>query len=102
MVKKMPERIIADHQAAIGQFLEQSPQREIRLLGDPRQNPTPLARHKVRPAAAHFQRSRTANARCRCDHFTTLATLTMNVLATERQVWPAATAPTTRSRRSKE
>jgi len=33
MVKKMPERIIADHQAAIGQLLEQSPQREIRLLG---------------------------------------------------------------------
>ena len=61
MVKKMPERIIADHQAAIGQLLEQSPQREIRLLGDPRQNPIPLARHKVRPVAAHFQRSRTAN-----------------------------------------
>ena len=35
MVKKMPERIVADHQAAIGQLLEQSPQREIRLLGDP-------------------------------------------------------------------
>src|ERR1700734_1147425 len=61
MVKKMPERIIADHQAAIGQLLEQSPQREIRLLGDPRQNPIPLARHKVRPVATHFQRSRTAN-----------------------------------------
>src|ERR1700722_8913912 len=61
MVKKMPERIIADHQAAVGQLLEQSPQREIRLLGDPRQNPIPLARHKVRPVAAHFQRSRTAN-----------------------------------------
>src|SRR6478735_3228467 len=61
MVKKMPERIIADHQAAIGQLLEQSPQREIRLLGDPRQNPIPLARHKVRPVAAHFQRRRTAN-----------------------------------------
>src|SRR3984957_8766424 len=57
----MPERIIADHQAAVGQLLEQSPQREIRLLGDPRQNPIPLARHKVRPVAAHFQRSRTAN-----------------------------------------
>jgi hypothetical protein len=38
----------------------------------------------------------------RCDHFTTLATLTMNVLATKRQDWPEATAATTRSRRSKE
>src|ERR1700722_12788091 len=61
MVKKMPERIIADHHPAIGQLLAQSPQREIRLLGDPRQNPIPLARHKVRPVATHFQRSRTAN-----------------------------------------
>src|SRR3984957_9510472 len=61
MLEKMPKRIIADHQAAVGQLLEQSPQREIRLLGDPRQNPIPLARHKVRPVAAHFQRSRTAN-----------------------------------------
>ena len=102
MVKKMPERIIADHQAAIGQFLEQSPQREIRLLGDPRQNPTPLARHKVRPVAPIFSAAGLPTARCRCDHFTTLATLTMNVLATDRQVWPAATAPTTRSRSSKE
>ena len=38
-----------------------SAQREIRLLGDPRQNPIALARHKVRPAAAHPQRGRTAN-----------------------------------------
>ena len=41
-------------------------------------------------------------ARWRCDHFTTLATLTMNVPATARQVWPEATAATTRSRKSKE
>src|ERR1700722_11838379 len=50
MLEKMPKRIITHHQAAVGQLLEQSPQREIRLLGDPRQNPIPLARHKVRPA----------------------------------------------------
>ena len=50
-----PKRITADHQAPIG------PQREIRLLGDPRQNPIPLARHKIRPVAAHFQRRRAAD-----------------------------------------
>src|SRR3984957_4606317 len=35
MLEKMPKRIITHHQAAVGQLLEQSPQREIRLLGDP-------------------------------------------------------------------
>jgi hypothetical protein len=37
-------------------------------------------------------------ARNRCDHFTTLATLTLKVAATFRQLSPAATAATTRSR----
>jgi hypothetical protein len=41
-------------------------------------------------------------ARNRCDHFTTLATLTLKVDATLRQLSPAATAATTRSRRSSE
>ncbi len=39
-------------------------------------------------------------ARQRCDHFTTLATLTPNSAAVARQVRPLATEPTTRSRRS--
>ena len=85
MLEKMPKRIVADDQAAIGQLLEQSAQRQVGLLGDPRQNPISLARHKVRPAAAHFQRGRTADRAMALDHFTTLATLTMNVVATERQ-----------------
>src|ERR1700733_3755197 len=61
MLQKMPKRIIADHQAAVGQLPEESAQRQIRLLGDPRQNPIALARHKVRPATAHPQRGRTAD-----------------------------------------
>ena len=81
----MPKSIVADQKAAVGQLLEQSPQREIRLLGDPCQNPVPLPRNKVRPVAAIFNAAGLPTARCRCDHFTTLATLTMNVLATERQ-----------------
>ena len=48
-LQQMPGLNIADHQAAVGQLLEQSPQRDIRLLGDPRQDPIPLARHKIRP-----------------------------------------------------
>ena len=40
MLEKMPKRIVADDQAAIGQFLEQSAQRQVGLLGDPRQNPS--------------------------------------------------------------
>jgi hypothetical protein len=41
-------------------------------------------------------------ARNRCDHFTTLATLTLNIFATARQLSPAATLATTRSRKSSE
>ena len=80
----MPKRIIADYQAAVGQLLEQSSQREIGLLGDPRKNPIPFARHKVGPVAAISAPLGLPMARWRCDHFTTLATLTMNVLAAER------------------
>jgi hypothetical protein len=39
-------------------------------------------------------------ARQRCDHFTTLATLTPNSAAVARQVRPLATEATTRSRKS--
>lgn len=38
--------------------------------------------------------------RARCDHFTTLATLTRNTRATSRHDCPSPTAATTRSRRS--
>ena len=41
-------------------------------------------------------------ARARCDHLTTLATLTSYSSATARHVSPLATNPTTRSRRSSE
>jgi hypothetical protein len=51
---------------------------------------------------AIFRAAGLPSARWRCDHFTTLATLTMNVLATERQDCPAATATTARFRWSKE
>ena len=61
MVQKMPKRVVAHNQAAVRQLLEQSSQREVGFLGDPRQNPIPLPRHKIRPAAAHFQRRRTAD-----------------------------------------
>ena len=98
----MPKRIVADHQAAVGQLPEQSAQRQVRLLGDPRQNPIALARHKVGLRPPIFRAAGLPSARWRCDHFTTLATLTTNVLATERQDWPEAAAATTRSRRSKE
>jgi hypothetical protein len=88
----MPKRVVARHQPAVGQLLEQSPQREIGLLGDPRQNPIPLSRHQVGLWPPIFSAAGVPTARCRCDHFTTLATLTVNVLATERQLSPAATA----------
>jgi hypothetical protein len=50
----------------------------------------------------HLQRRRASDRSMACDHFTTLDTLTMKVLAADRQDWPASTAATTRSRRSNE
>ena len=89
MLQKMPKRVTAHHQATVGQLPEQSAQRQVRLLGDPRQNPTPFARHKVEGLwPPIFSAAGLPTARWRCDHFTTLATLTMNVLATERQDGP--------------
>jgi hypothetical protein len=61
VLENTPERIVAHPEAAVGQLAEQSSQREIRLLGDPRKNPVPFTRHKIRPAAAHLQRRRTAD-----------------------------------------
>ena len=58
----MPKRVIAHHQAAVGQLLKPSAQREIRLLGDPRESPIALTRHKIGPAPAHLQRRRTADS----------------------------------------
>jgi hypothetical protein len=85
MLEKMPKSIVADDEAAVGQLPEQSSQRQVGLFADPRQNPIPLARHKVRPGPPIFSAAGLPTARWRCDHFTTLATLTMNVLATDRQ-----------------
>ena len=59
MLQKMPERVIAHRQAVVGQFPEQSSQREIRLLGSAKE-PNPFPRHKIGPAAAHLQREATA------------------------------------------
>ena len=53
--------------------------------------------------AAHYLPGATLPVRrCRCDHLTTLATLTPNTFAAARVEQPCATNPTTRVRRSME
>ena len=69
---------------------------------EPRQQPVPLARQHIGPLAAHRLGAALPVARARCDHFTTLATLTSNSAATARQDCRRATDATTRSRRSRE
>jgi hypothetical protein len=61
MLEKMPKSLIAHHQASVSQFLEKGAQRQVRLLGDPGEQPIPLARHEVRSAAAHPQRRRASH-----------------------------------------
>src|ERR1700753_880584 len=60
VLKKVPKGEIADRQTAVGELFEQSPQRQVLLLSDPRQNPIPLARDQKRPTPAHLQRGWTA------------------------------------------
>ena len=47
MPQKMPQSIVADQKAALGELREQGAQRQVRLLGDPGEQPISLARHAV-------------------------------------------------------
>src|SRR5262252_1062348 len=94
VLKEAPHCAVARRCAALGQFGHHCAQGQIRLLGEPRQQPLPLAFQQQWFAAA------LPLARQRCDHLTTLATLTPNSAAVARHVRPLATEPITRSRRS--
>jgi hypothetical protein len=104
VLEKAPHRAVARRRATLGQLGHHRPQGQIRLLGDPRQQPRALARQPQRPPAPHrFGRRAAARPPAlrplhHTGHFTTLATLTPNSAAVARQVRPLATDATTRSR----
>jgi hypothetical protein len=103
MHEEVPDREVAHFDAAVGEFRPDCPQRKVRLLGQTRQQPLSLAGQRAngrRPPT--LWAAALPVARNRCDHFTTLATLTLKVAATARQLSPPATAATTLSRRSSE
>jgi hypothetical protein len=72
------------------------------VLGEPLEQPVSLGTQNIRTIATHRPGCGASVARNRFDHFTTLATLTLKVAATDRQLSPATTAATTRSRKSRE
>src|SRR5215468_5218316 len=93
-LEKAPHGAVARRRAALSEFGHHCAQGQIRPLGDPRQQPLPFAcQQQLFPAALPLVRRR-------CDHFTTLATLTPTSAAVARHVRPFATEPITRSRRS--
>jgi len=53
-----PHRTVARRGAALGQLGHHRPQRQVRLLGDPRQQPLPLALQQKRSPTAHPRRCR--------------------------------------------
>ena len=66
----------------VGQLLKQEARGVQSGYSAIRVRPNPLSRHKVRPAPAIFSAAGLRQALA--NHFTTLATLTRDVLATER------------------
>jgi hypothetical protein len=76
-------------------------QRQIGLLVETSQQPVALARQKW-PLAPIGLAAALPVSRARWAHFTTLATLTSKSAATARHDRPRKTAPTTRSRKSRE
>lgn len=90
-----PYRAVARRHATLAQLHDQRPQRHVRGRRQPGQQPLPLRRQRVIPRQPIALAATLPVARYRCDHFTTLATLTLNRAATARQLSPSNTAVTT-------
>jgi len=76
---------VAHCDATITQRVQQRMQRQIRRLRQLAQQPVTLPFQRVWPLALTGQAAGLPVARVRCDHFTTLATLTRNDDTTARQ-----------------
>ena len=78
---EIPDRAIADGNAAFGEVPSMSPHAHLELGRDPlKQEPAPFSNQSAGPMAPHLP-TRGA-ARSRCDQRTTLATLTVKIVAT--------------------
>jgi len=108
MPEEAPHRAVARRGAALSQFGHHRPQEPAPAKAGVRSGFTAIrASSHARSCLSRSGRRPPVGlaaalplARQRCDHFTTLATLTPNSAAVTRQVRPLATAATTRSRRS--
>src|ERR1700722_3307582 len=98
---EIPDRAIADGNAAFGEFRHEPAHGHLGLGRDPLHEPAPFSHESAGPMAPHLP-TRGAALRSRCDQRTTLATLTVKIVATARTLSPAATRSVTLSRRSNE
>src|SRR5215469_15456828 len=99
-LEKAPHGAVARRCAALSQFGHHRAQGQIRLLGDPRQQPLPFAVQQQLFPAAHRLGRRAAARPPALRPLDNMATLTPNSAAVARHVRPLATEPITRSRRS--
>ena len=99
---EIPDRAIADGNAAFGEFRHEPAHGHLGLGRDPLHEP---ARSPIRVQARWppiFPPAALPVLRSRCDQRTTLATLTVKIVATARTLSPAATRSVTLSRKSNE
>ena len=99
---EIPDRAIADGNAAFGEFRHEPAHGHLGLGRDPLHEPAPFSNESAGPMAPIFPRAALPVLRSRCDQRTTLATLTVKIVATARTLSPAATRSVTLSRRSNE
>jgi hypothetical protein len=101
-LKPVPYRHMADTPALIGQLCGQRTRGHMRFSCNPLKQPFLEFDQRPRLAAPLGLVAMLPVFRCRCRHRTTVDTPTPNVAAAARQLCPASTAATTRSRRSRE
>ena len=99
---EIPDRAIADGNAAFGEFRHEPAHGHLGLGRDPLDEPAPFSNESAGPVAPIFPPATLPVLRSRCDQRTTLATLTVKIVATARTLSPAATRSVTLSRRSNE
>ena len=85
---EIPDRAIADGNAAFGEFRHEPAHGHLGLGRDPLHEPAPFSNQSAGPMAPHLPTAALPVLRSRCDQRTRLATLTVKIVATARTLSP--------------
>src|SRR3954447_1806139 len=98
--EKRPERAVAHLNPIGGQLSPDRPQCQVRLSAIRASSQSRLLATRCGRCPPIAKAAALPVIRKRCDHLTTVATLTLNIFAVARREQPPATETTTRSRKS--